>query len=220
MDRLQFDVAHMFAGGLVLVSFAMLYQERIAALITVLAAHAFVLGLSVAWQAHIQSAPHLYITAALALGFKGLVVPIALRRMVVRMGVHRELETTGGIGVTMLLGIGLVALSLQVVLPAASAADPVAREDIALALAVVLLGMLIMVTRRNAVSQVIGFMALENGIMLAASGARGMPLVVEFSVAFSVLIALFVVAMFLFRIREQFDTIGLHGLEQHRGERR
>ena len=68
MHALSFDVAHMLAGGLVLVSFAMLYQDRLYALINVLALHALVLAASVAWQAHIQHAPHLYITAAIALG--------------------------------------------------------------------------------------------------------------------------------------------------------
>jgi hydrogenase-4 component E len=220
MARFAFDVAHMLAGGLLLVSFMMLYQDRLTALINALALHAVVLGLSVAWQAHIQGAPHLFITAALAIGFKALVIPVALRRIVVQLGIHRELESVGGIGLTMLGGMALVALSLVVVLPATAGADPVAREDIALALSVVLLGLLMMVTRRNAVSQVVGFMSLENGIVLAATGARGMPLVVEISVAFSILIAFIVVGIFLFRIRERFDTVDVEALDRFRGERR
>ena len=94
-----------------------------------------------------------------------------------------------------------------------------AREDLAFALSVVLLGLLMMVTRRNAVSQVIGFMSLENGLVLAATGAKGMPLVVEISVAFSVLIAFIVIGIFLFRIRERFDTVDLQALDKFRGER-
>ena len=211
-----FDVAHMLAGGLVLVSFMMLYQDRLYALINVLALHALVLALSVAWQAHIQDAPHLYITAAIALGFKAIVIPLALRRMVFRLGIHREIETVVSIGLTMLAGIGLVALSLMVMLPVTAHADPVAREDIALALSVVLIGLLMMVTRRNAVSQVVGFLSLENGINLAATGAQGMPLVVEISVAFSILIAFIVIGIFLFRIRERFDTVDLEALDQFR----
>ncbi|MEJ0016960.1 MAG: NADH-quinone oxidoreductase subunit H [Acetobacteraceae bacterium] len=183
MHGFAFDVSHMLAGGLVLASFAMLYQDRLYALINVLALHAFVLAASVAWQASIQHAPHLYITAAIALGFKGIVIPMALRRMVFRLGIHREIETVVGIGLTMLAGIGLVALSLMVMLPVTAQADPVAREDIAMALSVVLIGLLMMVTRRNAVSQVAGFLSLENGVNLAATGAQGMPLVVEISVA-------------------------------------
>src|SRR5262249_52985633 len=97
--------------------------------------------------------------------------------------------------------------------------DPLAREDLAFALAVILLGLLIMVTRRNAVSQIVGFMSLENGLILAATGAKGMPLVVEISIAFSVLIALIVIGVFLFRIRERFDTVDVPALDRFRGDR-
>jgi hydrogenase-4 component E len=119
----------------------------------------------------------------------------------------------------MLLGMGLVALSMVVMLRVTAEADPLAREDLAFALSVVLLGLLMMVTRRNAVSQVVGFMSLENGLVLAATGAKGMPLVVEISVAFSILIAFIVIGIFLFRIRERFDTVDLQALDSHRGER-
>jgi hydrogenase-4 component E len=219
MPHFDFDVAHMLAGLLVLVSFTMLYQDRLYALLRVLALHAFVLACAVAWQAHIQDTPGLYVTAEIALGFKAILVPWALHRIVVRLGIHREIETVVGIGVTMLAGMFLVALSLEVMLPVTTHTDPVAREDIALALSVVLIGLLIMVTRRNAVSQVVGFLSLENGVDLAAAGAQGMPLVVELSVAFSVLIAFIVVGIFLFRIRERFDTVDLQALDRFRGER-
>lgn len=219
MGGLSFDIAHMLAGLLVLVSLMMLYQVRILALLNVLALHALVLTLSVGWQAWVQGSPHLFVTAAIALGFKAIFIPLALRRMVIQLGVHREIEPVVGTGLTMLAGLGLVALSLQVMLPATAASDPIAREDIALALSVVLIGLLMMVTRRNAVSQVVGFMSLENGIILAAAGAKGMPLVVEISVAFSVLIAFIVIGIFLFRIRERFDTVDVGSLHEHRGGR-
>ena len=220
MGHFDFDVGHMLAGGLVLVSLTMLYQDRLYALLNVLAAHAFLLALSVAWQAYVHDAPHLYITAGIALVFKAIVVPVALRRMVFQLGIHREIETVGGIGLTMLVGIALVALSLEVMLPVTAQADPLAREDVALALAVVLIGLLMMVTRRNAVSQVAGFMSIENGIVLAATGAQGMPLVVEISVAFSILIAFIVIGIFLFRIRERFDTVDVQALDVFRGDQR
>jgi hydrogenase-4 component E len=217
---IAFDVAHLLAGGLVLVSFVMLYQDRLHALLNVFALHALVLALSVAWQAFTQDAPHLYVTAAIALVFKAIVIPVALHRIIRKLGIHRDIETVGGIGLTMLLGIGLVALSMALMLRVTSAADPLAREDLTFALSVVLLGLLIMITRRNAVSQVVGFMSLENGLVLAATGAKGMPLVVEFSVAFSILIAFIVIGIFLFRIRERFDTVDDQALDRFRGERR
>jgi hydrogenase-4 component E len=220
MHGLDFDIAHMLAGGLVLVSFVMLYQDRMYALINVFALHAIVLALSVGWQAYIQDAPHLYVTAALALVFKATIIPAALRRIVVRLNIHREIETVVGIGMTMLAGIALVALSTVVMLRVTAAADPLAREDLAFALSIVLLGLLMMVSRRNAVGQVIGFMSLENGLVLAATGAKGMPLVVEISVAFSVLIAFIVIGIFLFRIRERFDSVELEALDSFRGEQR
>ena len=220
MNGLAFDVAHLLAGGLVLVSFMLLYQDRLHALLNVYALHALVLSLSVAWQAYVQEAPHHYVTAAIALAFKAGVIPIALHRIFRRLGIHRDIETVVGIGPTMLAGMGLVALSMVVMLRVTPEADPLAREDLAFALSVLLLGLLVMVTRRNAISQVVGFMALENGLVLAATGAKGMPLVVEISVAFSIVIAFVVIGIFLFRIRERFDTVDIGALDDFRGERR
>jgi hydrogenase-4 component E len=220
MGSLAFDIAHLLAGGLVLVSFLLLYQDRMYALLNVFALHAFVLALSVAWQAYIQHAPHLFVTAAIALVFKAIVIPTVLHRIVQRLGIHREIETVGGVGLTMLAGMALVALSMVIMLRVTAEADRLAREDLAFALAVVLLGLLMMVTRRNAVSQVVGFMSLENGLVLAATGAKGMPLVVEISIAFSILIAFIVIGIFLFRIRERFDTVDVQALDRFRGERR
>lgn len=214
---LAFDVAHLLAGGMVLLSFMLLYQDRMYGLLRVFALHALVLSLAVAWQAHIQAAPHLFVTAVIALAFKAIVIPLALHRIVARLGIHRTIETVVGVGPTILVGLGLVALSVAVMLPVTSRADPLAREDLAFALSVVLLGLLMMISRRNAVSQVIGFMSLENGLVLAAAGAKGMPLVVEISVAFSILIAFIVIGIFLFRIRERFDTVDVDTLDRFRG---
>jgi hydrogenase-4 component E len=219
-EALQFDIAHLLAGGLVLVSFMLLYQARLYALLNLFGLHAVVLSLSVAWQAYIQDAPHLYVTAVIALGFKGVAIPVALHRIVQQLHIHRGIEPVVGVGPTMLIGIGLVALSIGVVIPVTVATDSLAREDLAFALAVILLGLLMMVSRHNAVSQVIGFMSLENGLVLAATGAKGMPLVIEISVAFSILIAFIVIGIFLFRIRERFDTVDLRAMETFRGEKR
>jgi hydrogenase-4 component E len=218
MRGITFDIAHMLAGSLVLVSFLQLYQDRLYALLNMYALHALVLALSVAWQAYVQNAPHLYLTAAIALVFKAIIIPVALHRIIARLGIHREIEKVVGVGLAMLLGMGLVALSMVVMLRVTAEADPLAREDLAFALAVVLLGLLMMVTRRNAVSQVVGFMSLENGLVLAATGAKGMPLVVEISIAFSILIAFIVIGIFLFRIRERFDTVDVQALDRFRGE--
>jgi hydrogenase-4 component E len=218
-QNIGFDVAHLLAGSMLVLSFLLLYQDRITAVLNVFALQAIALALSVAWQAFIQDALHLLVTAAIALILKGVVIPTALHRIVRRLGIHREIEQVIGAGPTMLAGLGLVALSILLVLPVGGNISVLVREDLAFALAVILIGMLMMITRRNAVTQIVGFMSLENGLVLAATGAKGMPLVVEISVAFSVLIAFVVFGIFVFRIRERFDTVDVSALDRFRGER-
>ena len=133
MTALSFDVAHLLAGCLVLASFMMLYQDRLTALINVFAAQAVVLAMSVAWQAYIQAAPHLYITAVIALVFKGVLIPWSLHWIIKRLGIHREIESVAGVGPTMLAGMGLVSLALVVMLKVTHEADRLAREDLAFA---------------------------------------------------------------------------------------
>ncbi|CAK0768921.1 hydrogenase-4 component E [Azospirillaceae bacterium] len=214
---LSLDVAHMLAGGMVALSFALIYQDRLFALLNVLALQALALALALGWQGYIQNAPDLYVTAALAFLFKAVVVPMALHRLIMRLRIHRTVENAVGVGMTMLLGVGLVALSILVMMPLA-AKSALIWEDLSFALAVILLGLLLMISRRNAVSQIVGFISMENGLMLAAAGARGMPLVIEISISFSALIALIVFGVSVFRIRERFESVDVHCLHSFRGD--
>jgi hydrogenase-4 component E len=214
-----YDVAHFLAGMMLVCSFTLLYQDRIFAVLNTFAAQAMMLSLAVAWQGYVQSSPDLFITAAMAFGLKGIVIPVALNRMIIRLGIQRDVDQVVNAGVAMFLGLGLTSLALLLVLKVTPGAASFTREGLALALAIILLGFLMMIIRRNAVTQIVGFMSLENGLILAATGARGMPLVVEVSVAFSVLIALFVFAVFVFRIRERFDSVDIEALERVRGAR-
>ena len=172
------------------------------------------LAASVAWQAFIQDAPHLYVTAAIALVFKAIVIPVALHRIIVRLGIHREIEKVVGVGSTMLAGIGLVALSMVVMLRVTAGGRSAGARG----------------SRLRAVGGAARSVddgdatqcrepgrrlhVAENGLVLAATGAKGMPLVVEISVAFSILIAFIVIGIFLFRIRERFDTVDVQALDQ------
>lgn len=217
---LTYDLSHMLAGAVLLLSFVLLYQRRIGAVINAFATQGTLLALAAAWQAHAQGAPGLYLTALLAFAAKGVLIPLALHRLVRQLNLHRTVETALGVGPSMVAGVGLVGLSILVVLPATQAARALAREDLALALSVVLLGMLMMITRRNAISQVIGLLSLENGLILAAVGVAGMPLVVELSTAALVLMVAVVAGVFAFQIRERFDTLDTGSLEEHRGEGR
>jgi hydrogenase-4 component E len=213
-----YDLAHLLGGGILVMSFALLYQRRLLGVINAYALQAVLLAAAAGWQAIAQDAPHLWATAGIALGFKAIAVPLALAEIVRRLNIHRTIETAVGIGTAMALGVGLVSLAVVLVLPVTAGAAATTREDLALALSVVLLGLLMMITRRNAVSQVVGFMSVENGLILAAIGVRGMPLIVEMSVALSVLVAFIIFGIFFFRIRERFDSLDTADLERHRGE--
>src|SRR5262244_33132 len=225
MGTLAFDVAHLLSTTVLVLSFGLLFQRRIFGVLRTFALQASLLAAAAAWQAFVQDAPHLYITAGIALGFKAIAIPVALHHIVLKLQIHRTVETVFGVGLTMIIGVGVVALSILLVLPmtsqvaAPSHSGAITRENLALALSVVLLGLLMMITRRNAVTQVVGFMSLENGLILAAVGVRGMPFVVEMSVAFSVMVAFIIFGVFFFHIRERFDTLDLHYLETFRGER-
>lgn len=212
---LPYDVAHLLGGAALVLSFALLYQRRIGAVINAYAAQAAVVGAAAAWQGWVQGEAGLFATALLALAVKGIAIPVALRRLVRRLAIHRGVETALGIFPSMISGVALVALSTLLVLPAtALSPETLTREDLALALSVVLLGLLAMITRRSAFTQTVGFLSVENGLSLAAVGVRGMPMVFEISVAFLVLIVFIVLGLFVFRIRERFDSLDVAHLDR------
>ncbi|CAO3432701.1 hydrogenase-4 component E [Azospirillum doebereinerae] len=213
-----YDAAHLLGTLVLLTSFALLYQRRLFALLNVFTVQALALSAAAAWQGYAHDEPHLYITALLTLTLKAVAIPVALHRIIRRLNIHRTVEPALGIGLTMLAGVSLVTLSILLVLPVTENATALTREDLALSLSVVLLGLLMMIARRNAVSQVVGFMSIENGLILAAVGVAGMPLVVEMSIAFSVMVAFIIFGIFLFQIRERFDTLDMRRIERFRGE--
>ncbi|RJF77427.1 hydrogenase-4 component E [Azospirillum cavernae] len=218
MIDIGYDAAHLLGALVLLTSFALLYQRRLFSLLNVFTVQALALSGAAAWQAYAHDEPHLYITAILTLGLKAIAIPVALHRIIQRLHIERTVEPALGIGLTMVAGVSLVTLSILLVLPVTENATALTREDLALSLSVVLLGLLMMISRRNAVSQVVGFMSIENGLILAAVGVAGMPLVVEMSIAFSVMVAFIIFGIFLFQIRERFETLDMRKIESFRGE--
>ena len=216
--NLAYDIAHLLGGGVLLLSFMLLYQRRLAAVINVFAIQGALVALAAAWQGIAQDVPGLFVTAAIAFAAKAVLIPLALRAVLRRLRMEGSAEPALGIGASMIGGVMLVALAIMVVLPATAGAHALAREDLALALSVVLLGMLMMISRRNALAQVIGLMGVENGLLLAAIGAAGMPLVVELSTAALVLMLAVVAAVIALVMREKLQSLDTQALHRHRGE--
>ncbi len=210
---LTYPLAHALGAVMLLCAFAMLSQRRLAALISLYQVEAITLTAAAFWQGFAQHEINLYLTGFITLVIKAVLAPIALRRIVHHFNLIRAVETAMPVGLSMILGVALIGIAVLVVLPITVNAVTLTREDLAISLSIVLLGLLVMTTRRNALSQVIGFLSTENGLVLAAIGMPGMPFVAELSVALLVLVAFLVVGVFVFRIREHFDTLDLKGIE-------
>jgi len=216
---LSSQLINLFASVLLLLAFAMLAQRRVVSLIDLFAAQGFVLALSTAVVAWSTSQPHLYESAGLTLLLKVIVLPWLLYRLVKKLDVRWEFEGLINIPTTMLIGIVLVVFSFNLALPISQLASTVTRSTLGIAMASVMLSFLMMITRRKAIPQVIGFLAMENGLFFAATSATyGMPMVVELGIALDVLVGMLILGVFFFQIREQFDSLDLKHLEKLKEE--
>ena len=208
------------AALLLLLSFAMLSQRRIVTLVNLLAVQGAVLcaaTLLLAWR---TGERHMYVSAALTLALKVVFLPWLLHRLMRRLAVYWDTEPMLHISGTMMLGLLIVVFSFGLAQPIAALASTATRNAVGIAVAVILLAFLSMITRRKAMSQVVGFLSMENGLFFGAMSATyGMPMVVELGVALDVLVAMLVLGVFFFQIREQFDSLDLHHLESLKEDR-
>jgi hydrogenase-4 component E len=212
---LTLQFINLLAALLLLIAFAMLSQRRILSLINLFALQGFVLALSTFVVAYSTAQHHLYYSAGLTLLLKVLLLPWLLHRLIRKLNVRWDVETLINIPATMLVGIALVIFSFNLAAPISQLSEGITRGLIGIALASVLLSLLMMLTRRKAVSQVVAFLSLENGLFFAATSAtQGMPLVVELGIALDVLVATFIFGIFFFQIRETFDSLDITHMEK------
>jgi hydrogenase-4 component E len=212
---LHAQLINVLAALLLLLAFAMLAQRRVLTLINLFAAQGFALGVSTGIVAYATAQPHLYWSAGLTLALKVVALPWLLHRLIRKLDVRWEFESLINIPTTMLIGIVLVVFSFNLALPIAQLANTVTRATLGIALASVMLSFLMMITRRKAIPQVIGFLSMENGLFYAATSATyGMPMVVELGIALDVLVAMLILGVFFFQIREQFDSLDLKHMEK------
>ncbi|HZP88422.1 MAG TPA: formate hydrogenlyase [Burkholderiales bacterium] len=209
------QVVNLLAAILLLIAFAMLAQRRLLRLIHLFALQGGVLSLNTFVVAAALSQPHLYFSAVLTFVLKVLVLPWILMRLIERLDLKRDVETLINIPTITLIGIVLVIVAFNLALPISQLAGTITRGTLGIAMASVLISFLMMITRRKAVAQVIGFLAMENGLFFAATSATyGMPMVVELGIALDVLVGTFIFGIFFFHIRETFDSLDIHHLEK------
>jgi len=209
------QLINLMAALLLLIAFAMLSQRRIQSLIYLFAWQGAVLALNCVIVAGSTGQTHLYYSAVVTLALKGAAIPLILHWLIRRLNVQWDVETLINIPATLLVGIVLVVFAFNLALPISQLAGTITRSTLGIAIAIVLLSFLMMLTRRKAVPQVIGFLAMENGLFFAATSATyGMPMVVELGIALDVLIGMLIVGIFFFQVRGAFDSLDLRHMEK------
>jgi hydrogenase-4 component E len=212
---LTLQFINLLAAMLLLIVFAMLGQRRIFSLINLFAWQGLVLSISTVVVAYSTAQQHLYYSAALTVLLKVLILPWLLYRLIRKLNIRWDVERLINIPTTMLVGIALVIFAFNLAAPISQLSEGITRGLIGIALASVLLSLLMMLTRRKAVSQVVAFLSLENSLFFAATSAtQGMPLVVELGIALDVLVATFIFGIFFFQIRETFDSLDITHMEK------
>jgi hydrogenase-4 component E len=211
------QLINLFAAFLLLLAFAMLAQRRVLSLINLFAMQGFALAVSTGIVAYGTHQTHLYWSAGLTLVLKVMLLPWLLHRLIRQLDVKWDVEGLINIPTTMLVGIVLVVFSFNLALPISQLSHTVTRATLGIAMASVMLSFLMMITRRKAIPQVVGFLAMENGLFFAATSATyGMPMVVELGIALDVLVGMIILGVFFFQIREQFDSLDLKHMEKLR----
>ncbi len=206
---------NLLASILLLLAFAMLSQRRIRSLIRLFMVQGMTLAVSTAVIASTTNQNHLYYSALLTFSLKVVILPWILFRMIRQLNVEWDVETLINIPSTMLVGIFIVIVAFNLALPISHLAGTITRSTIGIAMACVLLSLLMMITRSKAVSQVVGFLSMENGLFFAATSTTyGMPMVVELGVALDVLVGVLILGVFFFQIREKFESLDLRHLEK------
>jgi hydrogenase-4 component E len=215
MENFSGQLINLFAALLLLIAFGMLSQRRVLSLINLFALQGLILTISTVIVAYSSHQNHLYYSAALTLILKVIILPWILHRLIRKLNVKWDIETLFNIPTTMLVGIALVVFAFNLAAPISMMAGTITKSSLGIAMASVLLSFLMMITRSKAVPQVIGFLAMENGLFFAATSATyGMPMVVELGIALDVLVGMFILGIFFFQIRETFDSLDLKHMEK------
>ncbi len=204
------------AALMLLISFALLAQHRMLSVLHWFAAQGVLLAVTAAIVAYSSGNEELYLSAGMTFLLKGILLPWLLWRVIRQLHVHREIEPLMNSSLTMLIALAVTLFSFHIIQPIEKISQLMTRDSMAIATACVLLGMLMMITRKKAITQVVGFLAVENSLFFAAIGStNGMPLVVEIGIAFDVLIAALIFGLFFFQIRNTFDSLEVDIMQSH-----
>lgn len=193
---------------LLLTCFAIVAQRRLSACVDLFALQSLFLAMTAALVAFLTGIRHIYFAAVLTVLVKVIVIPYVLRRVIERLNVTRELVMNINVPASLLISGTLVMVAFFITQPIIPFGYLLTRDSLAIALAIVLIGFFTMIARQKAVTQLIAFLVMENGLFLGATAATyGMPLIVELGVFFDVLVGALIIGIYTHRLQDAFDSV-------------
>jgi len=201
------------AATILVTTFLIVSSRSLMFYVRLFAIQSFLLGLVALLVAVGFGETHILIAAILTIVVKAIVIPFALAKVIEKIKVHKEIDFTINITTSLLLCALLVILADSVakpILEAQRVSDLAVFKVLPISIAVMLIGLFIMIARKQAVSQIVGLLTMENGVFLSGlSITYGMPLIVEVGIFFDIFVAVLILGVFVFRINQTFDTINI-----------
>ena len=209
------QMVNVFSMLLLLTSFAIVAQRRISACVDLFALQSLLLAATAALVAFLTGIPHIYLAALLTVIIKAGIIPFILKKIIVRINVKREVNFVINIPPSLLICGALVIAAFAMTEPISSLGFLLTRDSLAVSLAIVLIGLFTMIARKKAVTQVVGFLVMENGLFLGATAAAyGMPLIVELGLFFDLLVAALIIGIYTHRLQDTFDSVDTSRLSE------
>ncbi|HEU4366832.1 MAG TPA: hypothetical protein VFV05_01235 [Methylomirabilota bacterium] len=195
----------------------LLWRRGVTAYVTAFAWQSIVLSVVTAIVAYFGHDHELYWVAAGLFLLKVVVIPRLLRRMERRFAAERELEPYVNTATSLVIAGLLVLFGYAITRPLVALSQLPTRAGMPLAMGLVLVSLFVVISRKKALTQVVGFLMLENGItLLAVLGTYGIPLIVELGVFLDVLMGFLVMQIFIYQIHETFESIDVEQLNRLR----
>ena len=212
------NVLILSAAGMLVSAYLMVGQKTLFTTIRLYGVQSLLLAIVATTIGISESRQELFVTAALTVVLKTILIPWFLMRTVDRIGIHREIEPFLNVPVSLLICLGLTVVGYRVSTGFEEGAQRVTHHLIGVALSLLLIGLFLMVTRKKAITQILALLTVENAVFLVAVGVTtGMPLIVEFGIAFDVMLAVLVLGILVQRIVGRFESMDISRLSKLKG---
>jgi hydrogenase-4 component E len=212
------DVLILCAAGMLVSAYLMVGQKALFTTIRLYALQSLLLAIVAATIAVSEARHELFVTAAVTVVLKTMLIPWFLMRVIDRIGIHREIEPFLNVPASLLVCLGLTVVGYRVSTGFPESARGVSHHLVGVALSMLLIGLFLMVTRKKAITQILALLDVENAVFLVAVGVTsGMPLVVELGIAFDVILAVLMLGILVHRIVDRFESMDVSRLSKLKG---